>query len=71
MARADYDLQTIRDADLVSSNGTEYTINILWTGTGAGTDMVLGPSGVQISYENPNEKDKNSFVLPSKCTIPF
>ena len=71
MARADYELQTIRDADIVSSNGTEYTINILWTDTGGGTDMVLGPSGVQISYENPNEKDKNSFVLPSKCTIPF
>ena len=41
MARADYELQTIRDADIVSSNGTEYTINILWTDTGGGTDMLL------------------------------
>ena len=71
MARPVYALQSIRDADIVSSNGTEYTINILWKNTGAATDMVLGSSGVQISYETPNDKTKNSYILSSKCTIPF
>ena len=71
MARADYDLNTARDTTLVSSNGTEYTLNILWTGAEDLTDMTLGASGAQISYENPNDKDKNSYILSSKCTIPF
>jgi hypothetical protein len=71
MARPDYDLNTIRETDLVSSNGTEYEINILWTGAGAGTEMILGSSGVQISYETPNDKTKNSYILSSQCTIPF
>ena len=71
MARADYNLNTARDTTLVSSNGTEYTLNILWTGAEDLTDMTLGSSGAQITYENPNDKDKNSYILSSKCTIPF
>ena len=71
MARPDYDLNSVRDGDMVSSNGTEYTINILWTGATDTTDMAFGPSGVQISYETPNDKSKNSYILTSKCTIPF
>ena len=71
MARPNYDLNTARDTILVSSNGTEYTLNILWTGAEDLTDMTLGSSGAQISYENPNDKDKNSYILSSKCTIPF
>ena len=71
MARPDYDLNSARDGEIVSSNGTEYTINILWTGATDTTDMVLGPSGVQISYETPEDKTKNSYISSSKCTIPF
>lgn len=71
MARPDYDLNSARDANLVSSNGTEYEINILWTGATDTTDMVLGPSGAQISYETPEDKTKNSYISSSKCTIPF
>ncbi len=71
MARPDYELQSIRDGVIISSNGTEYTINILWNNTGGGTDMVFGSSGVQISYETPEDKTKNSYILSSKCTIPF
>ena len=71
MARPDYDLNSVRETDLVSSNGTEYEINILWTGAGAGTEMVLGSSGVQISYETADDKTKNSYILSSKCTILF
>ena len=71
MARPDYELQSIRDGVIISSNGTEYTINILWNNTGGGTDMFFGSSGVQISYETPDDKDKNSYILSSKCTIPF
>ena len=71
MARPDYDLNSVRDANLVSSNGTEYEINILWTGATDTTDMVLGPSGAEISYETPEDKTKNSYISTSKCTIPF
>jgi len=71
MARPDYDLNTARDGDMVSSNGTAYTINILWTGATDTTDMAFGPSGVEISYETPDDKTKNSYILTSKCTIPF
>ena len=71
MARPDYDLNTARDGDMVSSNGTEYTINILWTGATDTTDMAFGPSGVEISYETPEDKSKNSYILTSTCKIPF
>ena len=62
MARAVYPLNNAREATLVSSNETTYTINIIWTGAGNTTanSMTLGKAGVQISYENPNEIDKNS-----------
>ena len=71
MARDDYGLQTVRDGVITSSNGTEYTINILWNTSGGGTDMIFGSSGVQISYETPDDKNKNSYILSSSCTIPF
>ena len=71
MARADYDLDSARDGQMVSSNGTEYTVNILWTAAENTTDMVFGSSGVQISYETSEDKTKNSYILSSKCTIPF
>ena len=71
MARPDYDLNSARDGNMVSLNGTEYTINILWTGATDTTDMDFGASGVQISYETPNDKSKNSYILTSQCTIPF
>ena len=71
MARANYNLQTIREGTVISSNGTTYTINILFNTTGGGTEMQFDSSGVQISYETPNQKDKNTYILASKCTIPF
>ena len=73
MARDDYTLHNAREATLVSSNETTYTINILWTGAGntASNSMTLGSSGVQISYENPNQKDKNSYILTSKCVLSY
>ena len=73
MARAVYPLNNAREATLVSSNGTTYTINILWTGAGhiAANSMTLGEGGVQISYENPTQKDKNSYILTSKCTLSY
>ena len=73
MARDDYTLHNAREATLVSSNETTYTINILWTGAGNTTanSMTLGKAGVQISYENPNDKDKNSYIITSTCTISY
>ena len=71
MARANYGLDSARDGQMVSSNGTEYTVNILWTASGDTTDMAFGSSGVQISYETADDKTKNSYILSSKCTIPF
>ena len=73
MARTAYPLRNAREATLVSSNDTTYTINILWVGAG-NTDsnsMTLGPTGVQISYENPNDKDKNSYIITSKCILSY
>tara|TARA_R110000824_G_scaffold177503_3_gene356964 strand:- start:299 stop:2734 length:2436 start_codon:yes stop_codon:yes gene_type:complete len=73
MARAIYPLTNAREATVVSSNNTTYTVNILWTGAanvGANT-MTLGKEAVQISYENPNQKDKNSYILTSTCTISY
>ena len=71
MARADYDLETIREGTVISSNGTDYTINILFTSTGGGDSMEFDSSGVIIDYETPSQQDKNSYILTSKCTIPF
>ena len=67
MARANYGLDSARDGQMVSSNGTEYTVNILWTASGDTTDMAFGSSGVQISYETADDKTKNSYILSSKC----
>tara|TARA_R110000823_G_C15941356_1_gene500509 strand:- start:1207 stop:3582 length:2376 start_codon:yes stop_codon:yes gene_type:complete len=71
MARAAYDLQTIREGTVISSNGTDYTINILFTSTGGADSMEFDSSGVKIEYETPSQQDKNSYILTSKCTIPF
>ena len=71
MARANYGLESIREGTVKSSNGTTYTVNILYTGTGASTAMVIGESGIKIAYDSPEDKTKNSYIITSQCTIGF
>ena len=71
MARANYGLDSIRQGVVKSSNGTRYDIDILYTGTGDTEEMIFGEGGVEIRYESPNEKSKNTHILTSQCTIDF
>ena len=71
MARANYGLQSIRQGVVKSANSTRYDIDILYTGTGGTNEMIFGEGGVEIRYESPNEKSKNTHILTSQCTIDF
>ena len=71
MARANYGLDSIRQGVVKSANSTRYDIDILYTGTGDTEEMIFGEGGVEIRYESPNEKSKNTHILTSQCTIDF
>ena len=71
MARASYSLQKYAYSPIESSNGTTYTMDLWWDGSGGSNEWTLGPSGIQISYETEDADDKNSPILTSTCTIPL
>lgn len=69
MARADYDLKGLSVGTVKSYNGTEYTVNFLWTGVDLSYDLRFDADGIEIEYETENQKTKDSYILSSKCTL--